>query len=145
MGRDPRDRLERAGRPRHRRGAEGAGAATAGRRAAGALRRRAGWATDRPRRLRLHCSIVNIGIVGLGYVGLPLGVAFAEAGHDVVGLDVATQRVDAINRGDSFIEDVSSERLAALGDKLRATRRYADLAHADAVIIAVPTPLTPNR
>ncbi|MEA2448653.1 MAG: UDP-N-acetyl-D-glucosamine dehydrogenase, partial [Thermoleophilaceae bacterium] len=88
---------------------------------------------------------MNIGIVGMGYVGLPLGVAFAEAGHEVVGLDVAQQRVDAINRGESFIEDVSSERLAALGENLRATRRYADLAHADAVIIAVPTPLTPNR
>jgi UDP-N-acetyl-D-glucosamine dehydrogenase len=88
---------------------------------------------------------VNIGIVGLGYVGLPLGVAFAEAGHDVVGLDVAVNRVEAVNRGESFIEDISSERLAALGDRVRATTRYADLAHSDAVIIAVPTPLTPNR
>src|SRR4051812_38171949 len=145
MGRDPRDRLERAGRPRHRRGAASAGAATAGRRAAGALRRRAGWSADRRRRRRLHCSIVNIGIVGLGYVGLPLGVAFAEAGHDVVGLDVAQNRVDAINRGESYVEDISSDRLAALGTRVRATKRYADLAHCDAVIIAVPTPLTPNR
>ncbi|MEA2468673.1 MAG: UDP-N-acetyl-D-glucosamine dehydrogenase, partial [Thermoleophilaceae bacterium] len=54
---------------------------------------------------------MNIGIVGLGYVGLPLGVAFAEAGHEVVGLDVASQRVEAVNRGESFIEDISSERL----------------------------------
>jgi UDP-N-acetyl-D-glucosamine dehydrogenase len=81
----------------------------------------------------------------MGYVGLPLGVAFAEAGHDVVGLDVATVRVEAINRGESFVEDISDERLQALGEKLRATTRYADLAHSDAVIIAVPTPLTPNR
>jgi UDP-N-acetyl-D-glucosamine dehydrogenase len=81
----------------------------------------------------------------MGYVGLPLGVAFAEAGHDVIGLDVAQHRVDAINRGESFVEDITSERLSALGEKIRATRRYADLAHADAVIIAVPTPLTPNR
>jgi UDP-N-acetyl-D-glucosamine dehydrogenase len=88
---------------------------------------------------------VNIGIVGLGYVGLPLGVAFAEAGHEVVGLDVAANRVDAVNRGESFIEDISSERLAALGDRMRATTRYADLAHSDVVIIAVPTPLTANR
>jgi UDP-N-acetyl-D-glucosamine dehydrogenase len=88
---------------------------------------------------------MNVGIIGMGYVGLPLGVAFAEAGHEVVGLDVAQGRVDAINRGESFIEDVASDRLAALGDRLRATRRYADLAHCDAVIIAVPTPLTPNR
>jgi UDP-N-acetyl-D-glucosamine dehydrogenase len=88
---------------------------------------------------------MNVGIIGMGYVGLPLGVAFAEAGHDVVGLDVASHRVEAINRGQSYVEDISSERLAALGDKIRATTRYADLAHADAVIIAVPTPLTRNR
>jgi UDP-N-acetyl-D-glucosamine dehydrogenase len=72
-------------------------------------------------------------------------VAFAEAGHEVVGLDVAVNRVEAVNRGESFIEDISSARLGALGDRLRATTRYADLAHSDAVIIAVPTPLTPNR
>ena len=54
---------------------------------------------------------MNIGIVGLGYVGLPLGVAFAEAGHEVVGLDVAANRVEAVNRGESFVEDISSERL----------------------------------
>ena len=88
---------------------------------------------------------MNIAIVGMGYVGLPLGVAFAEAGHEVVGLDVATARVEAINRGESFIEDISSERLAELSDRLRATTRYADLAHSDAVVIAVPTPLTANR
>src|SRR4051812_15208078 len=145
MGRDPRDRLERAGRPRHRRGAASAGAATAGRRAARAVRRRAGRAADCRRRRGLHCSIVNIGIVGLGYVGLPLGVAFAEAGHEVVGLDVATQRVEAVNRGESYVEDISSERLAALSGKLGATTRYADLAHSDVVIVAVPTPLTANR
>jgi UDP-N-acetyl-D-glucosamine dehydrogenase len=88
---------------------------------------------------------MRIGIVGLGYVGLPLGVAFAEAGHEVVGLDVASQRVEAVNAGDSYIEDISSERLSALGDRVRATTRYADLAGCDAVIIAVPTPLTANR
>jgi UDP-N-acetyl-D-glucosamine dehydrogenase len=88
---------------------------------------------------------MNVGIVGLGYVGLPLGVAFAEEGHTVVGLDVAAQRIDAVNRGESYIEDIASERLAALGDRLRATKRYADLAGCEAVIIAVPTPLTPNR
>ena len=88
---------------------------------------------------------MKVGIVGLGYVGLPLGVEFAEAGHEVVGLDVAAQRVEAVNSGDSYIEDIPSERLRALGERLRATKRYADLASCDAVIIAVPTPLTPNR
>ncbi|GAC1519174.1 MAG: nucleotide sugar dehydrogenase [Thermoleophilaceae bacterium] len=88
---------------------------------------------------------MRIGIVGLGYVGLPLGVAFAEAGHHVIGLDTSHQRVEAVARGESFIEDVGSDRLAALADRLLATTRYADLAGAEAVLIAVPTPLTRNR
>ena len=88
---------------------------------------------------------MKIGIVGLGYVGLPLAVAFAEAGHEVTGLDTAPQRVDAVARGESYIEDISSERLRALGDRVRATKRYADLAAAEAIVIAVPTPLTRNR
>jgi UDP-N-acetyl-D-glucosamine dehydrogenase len=88
---------------------------------------------------------VNIGIVGLGYVGLPLAVAFAEAGHEVVGLDVAAHRVEAVNRGESFVEDITDDRLRALDGRLSATTRYADLAHSDVVIVAVPTPLTPNR
>jgi UDP-N-acetyl-D-glucosamine dehydrogenase len=88
---------------------------------------------------------MNVGIIGLGYVGLPLAVAFAEAGHDVIGLDVAAKRVDAVARGDSYIEDIASERLRAVLPRLRATRRYADLASCDAVVIAVPTPLTRNR
>jgi UDP-N-acetyl-D-glucosamine dehydrogenase len=88
---------------------------------------------------------MKVGIIGMGYVGLPLGVAFAEEGHEVIGLEVAQARVDALNRGESYVEDISSERLAALGEKVRGTTRYAELAHADAVIIAVPTPLTPNR
>ena len=65
---------------------------------------------------------MNIGIVGLGYVGLPLGVAFAEAGHEVVGLDVASARVDAVNRGESFVEDITDERLQALGAGSRPPR-----------------------
>ena len=88
---------------------------------------------------------MKIGIVGLGYVGLPLGVAFAEAGHEVIGVDSDQRKVSAIQAGDSYIEDVSSERLRGLLDRFRATLRYADLASCDAVMIAVPTPLTRNR
>jgi UDP-N-acetyl-D-glucosamine dehydrogenase len=88
---------------------------------------------------------MSIGIVGLGYVGLPLAVAFAEEGLDVVALDVDRTKVDAIARGDSYIEDVPSERLAAVADRLRPTTRYADLAETEAVLICVPTPLTHNR
>src|SRR4051812_2580133 len=88
---------------------------------------------------------MKIGIVGLGYVGLPLGVAFAEAGHEVIGVDSDARKVAAIEAGDSYIEDVSSERLRSLPARFHAPLRYADLASCDAVIIAVPTPLTRNR
>ena len=88
---------------------------------------------------------MTIGIIGLGYVGLPLAVGFAEAGHDVVGIDVDPDKVEAVSRGDSYIEDVTSDRLRALDGRIRASRRYADLSKCDAVIITVPTPLTPNR
>ncbi|MBA2506499.1 MAG: nucleotide sugar dehydrogenase [Thermoleophilaceae bacterium] len=88
---------------------------------------------------------MKIGIIGLGYVGLPLAVEFAEAGHDVVGLDISEERVSAVRAGDSFIEDVPDERLRAVAERITATTRYADLAGVDAAIIAVPTPLTENR
>jgi UDP-N-acetyl-D-glucosamine dehydrogenase len=87
----------------------------------------------------------TIGIVGLGYVGLPLGVAFAESGHDVVGVELSAAKVAAIQRGESYVEDVPSERLQAVSGRLAVSGRYANLARADAVIICVPTPLTANR
>jgi UDP-N-acetyl-D-glucosamine dehydrogenase len=88
---------------------------------------------------------VKIGIAGLGYVGLPLGVAFAEAGHDVIGVDTDPRKVEAVNAGESHVEDIGSDRLAALEGRIRATTHYGDLASADVVVIAVPTPLTRNR
>ncbi len=87
----------------------------------------------------------KVGIIGLGYVGLPLGVAFAEAGHDVVGLDADQRKIEALNGGESYIEDVPSEQLAQLGARLRATGSYEDLSDCDAVIVCVPTPLTSSR
>jgi UDP-N-acetyl-D-glucosamine dehydrogenase len=88
---------------------------------------------------------VKVGIIGLGYVGLPLGVALAEEGHDVVGVDTDPRKVELLGRGESYIEDVSSERIAAVTQRLRATTRYAELATVDVAVIAVPTPLTENR
>ena len=93
----------------------------------------------------MHEAKTSVGIVGLGYVGLPLAVAFAEAGHRVIGLDTDASKVQAILASESYIEDITSERLAAIRDRFHATTRYAELAQVDAVIIAVPTPLTPNR
>jgi UDP-N-acetyl-D-glucosamine dehydrogenase len=88
---------------------------------------------------------MKVGVVGLGYVGLPLAVAFAEAGDGVIALDVDPLKVSAVNAGDSYIEDITSARLREVLPKIRATYRYADLAQAEAVIICVPTPLTDNR
>jgi UDP-N-acetyl-D-glucosamine dehydrogenase len=88
---------------------------------------------------------MTIGIVGLGYVGLPLAVAFAEAGHEVIGVDSDARRAQAIARGESYVEDVPPEQLAPLAGRLRAGTGYGALSAADAVLIAVPTPLTENR
>jgi UDP-N-acetyl-D-glucosamine dehydrogenase len=88
---------------------------------------------------------MKVGVVGLGYVGLPLAVAFAEEGHEVVGLDADPRKIDALAEGRSYIEDVPSESLAGLGDRLTPTSRYPDLSSCDAVIICVPTPLTSSR
>jgi UDP-N-acetyl-D-glucosamine dehydrogenase len=88
---------------------------------------------------------MKIGIVGLGYVGLPLAVAFAEAGHEVVGLDTDSRKVEGLSAGRSHIEDVPDSTLAPLGQLLRATTAYSDLASCEAVVICVPTPLTGSR
>jgi UDP-N-acetyl-D-glucosamine dehydrogenase len=87
-----------------------------------------------------------VGIVGLGYVGLPLAVAFAEAGYKVLGFDVQQKRVDAVNRGQSYIADVSPERLkAVIASNLQATTKQSRLKETDAICICVPTPLTKTK
>jgi UDP-N-acetyl-D-glucosamine dehydrogenase len=87
----------------------------------------------------------SVGIVGLGYVGLPLAVAFAEAGQDVVGVDVDGRVVEGLRGGRSHVEDVSDEVLVGMRERFHPTTRYAELAKVDAVVVAVPTPLTRNR
>jgi UDP-N-acetyl-D-glucosamine dehydrogenase len=88
---------------------------------------------------------MSIGVIGLGYVGLPLVVEFAEAGEQVVAVDVNERKVAAVNAGESYIEDIPSERLQAVLGSIEASTKFAPLARADAVMICVPTPLTPNR
>jgi len=89
----------------------------------------------------------RIGIIGLGYVGLPLAVEFAKAGFEVTGFDVDASKVDAINRGHSYIGDVSSADVAAssTAGKLSATTDMARLHDMDAIDICVPTPLRKTR
>ncbi len=89
--------------------------------------------------------MTKVGIIGLGYVGLPLGVAFAEAGHEVIGLDTDSRKVEALARGESHVEDVSPKRLRALDGRFETTTSYAELSPCDAVLICVPTPLTRSR
>jgi len=88
---------------------------------------------------------VKVGIIGLGYVGLPLAVAFAREDCEVVGVDADQRKVRALSEGRSYIEDVTDAELAAVAPRFRATTRYAELTGAEAVLICVPTPLSPNR
>jgi UDP-N-acetyl-D-glucosamine dehydrogenase len=81
----------------------------------------------------------------MGYVGLPLTVAFAEEGHHVVAFDLDPVKVAALEAGDSYIEDVPSERLKLIKDLIRPTAVGAPLADCEAILICVPTPLTANR
>ena len=85
----------------------------------------------------------RIGVIGLGYVGLPLAVEFAEAGFSVTGFEVKAQKVEAIGRGESYVGDVPSDRLAASVEagRLSATEDFGRLAEVDAICICVPTPL----
>jgi len=88
---------------------------------------------------------MRVGIVGLGYVGLPLAVAFAQAGVEVLGVDVDQRKIEAIGDGRSYIEDVPDEALAQVRGRFEASAHYAPLGACDAILVCVPTPLTPNR
>jgi UDP-N-acetyl-D-glucosamine dehydrogenase len=89
--------------------------------------------------------MTTVGVIGLGYVGLPLAVAFAEEGCEVIAVDVDARKIEAIAAGESYIEDVPSELLARMSQRIHASTRYARLAKAEAILVCVPTPLTPNR
>jgi UDP-N-acetyl-D-glucosamine dehydrogenase len=88
---------------------------------------------------------MSVGIVGLGYVGLPLAVAFAEAGESVVGVDIDGRKIAALRAGESYVEDVPSEAVEEIAAAFEPTTRIAELARVDAIIVCVPTPLTRNR
>jgi UDP-N-acetyl-D-glucosamine dehydrogenase len=88
---------------------------------------------------------MRVGIVGLGYVGLPLAVSFAEADCDVIGVDVDGGRIAAISEGRSPVEDITDERLRAALARCHFTTRFVELHEADAILVCVPTPLSRNR
>ena len=101
--------------------------------------------SDLEQRLKNRTAV--IGIVGLGYVGLPLAVAFSQAGFKVLGFDIQQKRVDLVNKGQPYIANIASGSLSAVVAKnlLRATATQSRLKEVDAICICVPTPLTRNR
>jgi len=99
-----------------------------------------------PLELKFANHTANVGIIGLGYVGLPLALLFADAGFPVTGFDVDAQKVEKLSRGESYIYRVpSSEIQLARTKRFSATADYSDIGGMDAVIICVPTPLNEQR
>lgn len=98
-------------------------------------------------REKLDARTACIGVLGMGYVGLPLAITFAEAGFSTIGFDLSQRHVSDLQAGKSHIGDVKSSRVSALVDdkKFRATNDFDGLAECDVTIICVPTPLTEMR
>jgi UDP-N-acetyl-D-glucosamine dehydrogenase len=96
---------------------------------------------------RISAKTARIGIIGLGYVGLPLACLFAEKGFGVVGFDIDPKKIDALNAGRSYIKHIPASRIRPLvkARKLAASDAFAGLKQMDAIIICVPTPLTKFR
>ena len=96
---------------------------------------------------RIDSRDARIGVIGLGYVGLPLAVEFAQAGFTVTGLDIDEEKVRALAGGASYIEDVASEAVVAAqqAGKFHATSDFSEIAQLDVINICVPTPLTRTR
>ena len=88
-----------------------------------------------------------IGIIGLGYVGLPLVIRFSEKSFTVIGFDIDEHKVEKLNKGESYIKHIPSETIKQLRDKdtFRATSDYASLREVDSILICVPTPLNSRR
>jgi UDP-N-acetyl-D-glucosamine dehydrogenase len=96
---------------------------------------------------RIESAAARVGVIGLGYVGLPLAVQFAKAGYQVVGIDIDERKVDAVNSGTSYIQDVATADVAKLvaAGRLSATRDFAAVAQLDSVNLCVPTPLRKTK
>src|SRR5579871_178908 len=96
---------------------------------------------------KIRSRRANVGIIGLGYVGLPLAVELAGAGYHVTGIDVSQAKAERVNVADSYIGDVPSETLAPLveGGKLRATSDFSVIRELDTINICVPTPLRKTK
>src|SRR5438477_12956191 len=96
---------------------------------------------------KIRSRSARVGIIGLGYVGLPLAVEFAKAGFSVTGIDISEEKVRRMNAGESYIGDIPTSTLAPLVEsgKLRATTDFAAVLELDTVNICVPTPLRKTK
>jgi len=95
---------------------------------------------------RIDSRKARVGVIGLGYVGLPLVLLFQERGFGVMGFDVDANKTEALNRGESYIRHIGEERIRrAFGERARATTDFESLRDCDAIVICVPTPLGPHR
>lgn len=94
---------------------------------------------------KINNKTVKIGIVGLGYVGFPLAVAFSESGFQVLGFDIEKNKVDFVNQRKSYVAEVSSGSLLSVRNRLKATTNQSRLNEVDAIYICVPTPLTKTK
>ncbi len=96
---------------------------------------------------KIRSRKARTGVIGLGYVGLPLAIEFAHAGFRAVGIDVDQRKVDAVNAGQSYIVDTASEEIASLNatGRLSATNEFAVIAECDTINICVPTPLRKTK
>jgi len=96
---------------------------------------------------KIRSRKARTGVIGLGYVGLPLAIEFAHAGFQAIGIDVDQRKVDAVNAGTSYIVDTASEEIASLvtTGRLAATNDFSVLAECDTINICVPTPLRKTK
>src|SRR6202171_448788 len=96
---------------------------------------------------KIKTHTARVGIIGLGYVGLPLAMEFAKAGFSVTGIDVLESKVAKLNRGESYVQDVPTATLRSMVEtkKFRATTDFSVVAALDTINIAVPTPLRKTK
>src|SRR5690606_34873563 len=96
---------------------------------------------------RIAAREARVGVLGLGYVGLPLGIAFGEAGFPALGLDVDLSKIESLRKGRSYIRHIPSEPIARLvsQQRMRFSADLSELASCDAILVCVPTPLNESR
>ena len=97
--------------------------------------------------VRLRAHTAKVGVIGLGYIGLPIGLSCAYAGFSVLGFDVELRKIDLLNSGGSYIRHISCENIASLRKigRFAATHDFSRLSDTDVILLCVPTPLTPQR